>query len=77
MPHLMMMFAFSLVAPIATCALTVVAGITACPGAGRVSSRRRELPICPFVRARTTRCRERPFPPRVRIAGRRLVARVW
>jgi hypothetical protein len=48
MPHLMMMFAFSLVAPIATCALTVVAGITACPGAGRVSSRRRELPICPF-----------------------------
>lgn len=42
MPHLMMMFAFSLVAPIATCALTVVAGITACPA-----------PACQFATQRT------------------------
>jgi uncharacterized membrane protein len=46
MPHLMMMFAFSLVAPIATCALTVVAGITACPAP---AASVRDAENCPFA----------------------------
>ena len=76
MPHLMM-FAFSLVAPIATCALTVVSGHYGLPRRRPrqfATQRTAHLPFCKGTPLVAVNARS---PPRVRIAGRRLVARVW